>query len=97
MRLLESTSWWSVVMNEQVGRWLWGTSRFLGYAIVLKWNGSEGDGWVELCGLVLAIRSSSYVLMELCFSTICGYRVGSEKDRADARGDHPNQPRNNAV
>ena len=46
MRLPESTSWWSVVINEQVGRWLWGAFRFLGYAIVLKWNGLEGEGWV---------------------------------------------------
>jgi len=83
-----------------MSRWadgFWGASGFSGYAIVLKCNGSEGDGWIELYGLALQSASSSYVLMELCFSTICGYRVGSEKDRADARGDHPNQPRNNAV
>lgn len=34
-------------MNEQVGRWIRGISRFLGYAIVPKWTGSEGDGWMN--------------------------------------------------
>jgi len=45
---------------------------------------------VELYGLVLQSASSSYVSMKLCFSAIRGLRVGSEKDRADVRGDHSN-------
>jgi len=44
-------------MDEQVGSWLWGASRYLGYAIVLKRNGSEGGGWVELYGSCAAVRS----------------------------------------